>query len=110
MPQYFVHLCHGGNATSEEIAATEAAAIANGYRPESLRARPVQRIGRTAAQPNGVEYGYGYTITWSYLRDWFCAASSIPGARYSPEHIVRDHGPTALRRIRSMACRRSIRN
>ncbi len=81
VPQDFVHLCHAGNATSEEIAATEAAAIANGYRPESLRARPVQRIGRTAAQPNGVEYGYGYTITWSYLRDGFVlpAASQAPG-------------------------------
>lgn len=80
-PPGFVHLCHAGDATPGEIAATEAAAIANGYRPDALRARPSERISRTAAQPNGVEYGYGYTITWSYLRDGFVLVgnSTSPG-------------------------------
>jgi len=74
----FVYLCHSGDASPEEIAATEAAAIALGYRHRSQRARPVDRIGRTAAQPGGVEFGYGYTITWSYLRDGFVIPES-PG-------------------------------
>lgn len=79
-PPEFLHLCHAGDATPAEIAATEAAAAVNGYRAEALRAQPFQRIGRTAAQPNGVEYGYGYTITWSYLRDGFL----LPGEPQSP--------------------------
>lgn len=79
-PPGFFHLCHAGDATPDEIAATEAAAMANGYRTDALRARPHERISRTAAQPNGVEYGYGYTITWSYLRDGFV----LPGTAAAP--------------------------
>jgi len=67
----FVDMCHRGDATPEEIAATEAAAIAAGYRPRPHRARPLDRISRTATQPGGVAFGRGYTITWGYLRDGF---------------------------------------
>lgn len=76
----FLPLCHSGDAKPEEVTATVAAAVANGYPVEQLDAQPYERIGRTAAQPNGVEFGYGYTITWSYLRDGFV----IPGNPIAP--------------------------
>lgn len=79
-PPGFLPLCHSGDAKPEEVAATVAAAIANGYPVEQLNAQPYERISRTAAQPNGVEFGYGYTITWSYLRDGFV----IPGNSTAP--------------------------
>lgn len=86
-PPGFVHLCHAADATPQDTAATEAAAIASGYRADLLRARPYERIGRTAAQPNGVEFGYGYTISWSYIRDGFVLPGAIPAHDTAPSTL-----------------------
>lgn len=87
VPPGFVHLCHSADATPEEIAQTEAAAVASGYRMDALRSRPFDRIGRTAAQPNGVQFGYGYTISWSYLRDGFVLPGVVPAHGTAPSTL-----------------------